>query len=200
VATPEPERQAAGPAPRALPEPERQALTARPRAAAAPKARARERAAASWQALGESGHFGPAYEQALRVGFEAECERVAEAELLLLGDIARLNGDAQRARQAYASVRRRFGGSAGAARAAFALGRLAVETNAREAMRWFETYLSEQPDGPLAPAALDWIFELEASSGDLARRRDVARTYLERNPAGAHAGDARRILDGRSAP
>jgi hypothetical protein len=113
----------------------------------------------------------------------------------LLGDTARLNGDRRRAELAYRAARQRFAGSAGAARAAFALGRLAVKTDPQAAIRWFESYAREQPGGPLISATDDWLFELVGASGTPARRREIARAYLEDHPQGAHAADARRILD-----
>jgi FecR protein len=158
-------------------------------------ARARDATARSWRGLALDGHYAAAYEAALGVGFEAECERLGADDLSLLGDTARLNGDSRRAEAAYRAARQRFAGSAAAARAAFALGRLAVKSDPQAAIGWFESYAREQPGGPLIAATDDWLFELVGESGTPARRREIARAYLERHPAGAHAGDARRILD-----
>lgn len=162
--------------------------SAEPRPAPPPRAR-------SWQALARDGRYGPAFERVLAIGFDAERERSSASDVLLLGDTARLNGDARRASDAYSAVRRRFPGTPAAARAAFALGRLAVDSDADAARRWFEACLEEQPRGPLAPAADDWLFELSARSSDVAQRREAARVYLTRHPHGAHAADARRLLD-----
>lgn len=153
----------------------------------------------SWQALALRGHYAEAFERALDAGFETECERVGASDLVLLGDAARLGGDAARARAAYLAARRRFEGSAAAAQAAFGLGRLAVRSDPRGAIDWFERSLREAPRGPLAAAAHDWLFELVGETGSPARRREVAKRYLEQHPDGAHAKDARRILedDGR---
>jgi FecR-like protein len=159
-------------------------------------ARARDAMTArSWRSLALGGHYAAAYEAALGVGFEAESERIGAEDLTLLGDTARLNGDSRRAEAAYRAARQRFAGSAAAARAAFALGRLAVKSDPQAAIRWFESYAREQPGGPLIGAADDWLFELVGESGTPARRREIARAYLERHPEGPHAGDARRILD-----
>lgn len=167
------------------------------RAAARTGARARgETQLRSWQELGRAGHFRQAYARALRAGFAAECERGAAADLMLLGDAARLSGDAERARQAYSALRRRFPSEAAAARAAFALGRLSVEAEPRAAARWFDVYLREQPDGPLAQAALERLLELTSELGDREWQREVARRYLERYPSGPHARDAVQLLEG----
>jgi hypothetical protein len=163
-------------------------------------ARSNTARAASWQQLARDGRYAAAYDAALHAGFERACEHASASDLVLLGDTARLQGDARRARQAYSAVRRRFAGSAAAGNAAFALGRLAVDADPGLASHWFELYLREQPTGPLAASADDWLFELAGQARDPSRRRDVAKTYLQRHPNGAHARDARRILDAASTP
>ncbi len=171
------------------------------KAAPKPPPRPRRGAAApstsqpGWQQLARDGHYQAAYAAALAAGFERVSARASAGELVLLGDTARLQGDVERARQAYGSARERFAGSTAAGNAAFALGRLAVESDPGEARRWFEQYLREQPRGAFAAPADDWLFELAARAGDAERMRDVASSYLRRRPAGAHAADARRILD-----
>lgn len=164
----------------------------RPRRALA--ARPEERAAPAWPELARGGRYAEAYAGAQRAGFEAECERAGAEDVLLLGDVARLAGEPERAARAYAAARRRFSGSPSAARAAFALGRLRVETDSAGAERWFDTYVREEPDGPLAQAAHDWLFELAVASGDAKRQQARARSYLDLYPTGAHADDARRLL------
>jgi hypothetical protein len=154
----------------------------------------------SWQRLAQGGHYAEAYEVALDAGFERECRRATARDLVLLGDTARLRGDRARAEQAYSAARQRFPRSAAAGNAAFALGRLAAGSDPLEATRWFELYLHEQPAGPLAASADDWLFELAGRARDPGRLREVAETYLQRHPGGAHAGDARRILDAHGAP
>ena len=159
-------------------------------------ARAQQASARSWQALALHGHYSEAFERALDAGFDSECERVGASDLVLLGDTARLGGDAARARAAYLAARRRFDDSPAAAQAAFGLGRLAVKSNPREAIEWFERSLREAPKGPLAAAAHDWLFELVGETGTPSRRREAARRYLEQHGDGAHAEDAQRILEG----
>jgi hypothetical protein len=172
-----------------LPAVERETLRTRPRRGAAAAL-----SAPSWQQLAREGRYASAYAAALSAGFERESARAAASDLVLLGDTARLQGDEERARHAYTVARGRFPGSAAAGNAAFALGRLAVEAEPDAALQWFERYLREQPQGPLAAAADDWLFELAARAAEPGRLREVATTYLRRRPAGAHAADARRIL------
>ena len=180
------------------PAPDAGAATGEPRAKAPLRASARR--APSWQRLARDGHYAEAYDAAVGAGFERQCDGATANDLVLLGDTARLRGDPARARQAYSAARRRFPGSAAAGNAAFALGRLAGGGDPLDATRWFELYLREQPAGPLAASADDWLFELAGRARDPDRLRGVAETYLQRHPHGAHALDARRILDGAGTP
>jgi len=176
------------------------AAPAGPHAHAAHAARASGAAAETWRGLAHAGHYARAYELAAAAGFEAECERASAEDTLMLGDAARLNGRAQHAHHAYSSVRRRFAGSAAAARAAFELGRSAFQSgNTTGAVRWFETYVAEQPSGPLAAAAYERLLEASLQLGDRARSRSIAAAYLAKFPAGPHAREAHRIL-GRVEP
>ncbi len=162
-------------------------LPERPSRASAPRA--------SWRSLARDGHFRLAYDAAVLDGFEAECEAAGASDLMLLGDAARLSAQRAAATQAYTSARRRFPGSDAAARAAFTLGRLAFDSGDHAtAMRWFETYLAEQPSGALAPSAFDRLLETALRSGDSQRTKSIAERYLARYPSGAYADEARRIL------
>jgi TolA-binding protein len=149
----------------------------------------------SWQDLARGGYYQRAYELVVRSGFEAECQRASAEDTLMLGDAARLSGRSEHARLAYTSVRSRFAGSDAAARAAFALGRLAFDAgNPSAAIPWFDTYLAQSPSGPLALPALDRLLEATLRLGDKERARQVAKIYVARNPSGPHAKDAQRIL------
>lgn len=149
----------------------------------------------SWRELAHEGHFKRAYELAAEAGFETECERASAEDAVILGDSARLGGRRDRARLAYASVRDRFRGTDAAARAAFALGRLAADTgDLGTAAGWFETYLDERPSGPLAQAAIDRLLEAALRLGDSRRVRSIAGTYVARYPSGPRADEARQIL------
>lgn len=154
-----------------------------------------EKATRSWQELGRAGHHERAYERALSTGFTAACEGSSARDLMLLGDVARLNGDEKRSRRAYLALRRRFPSDDAAARAAFALGRLDVDHAPRAAARWFDIYLREEPDGPLAQAALERLLELTDTLEDREWQREVATTYVRRYPDGPHARDARVLLE-----
>jgi len=106
------------------------------------------------------------------------------AELWAAADRARYEGRAADARRALLRLRRvhRERG-----RTSFLLGTIAAQRGDRaEAARWFETYLSEHPSGPLAEPALGRLVELS-------RTPAAARRYLARYPDGAHAPLARTL-------
>jgi transmembrane sensor len=178
----EPKRDAAADAPKSEPS---EAL-ARP-APAAP--------APSWQGLARAGKFSEALAGARARGFAAECASSSEAELRLLADTARLAGDARGAVQAFSALRRRFPGGAHSAFAAFELGRLHFDQLGayHEAVRWLNTYLSEQPSGPLAREALGRLMEAQAKSGNASGARRTAELYLSRYPSGPHQKLARSL-------
>jgi len=140
----------------------------------------------SWRDLAAAGKYGDALAAAERAGFAQEIERASSPDLVLLADTARYAAKPALARQALLAQRRRFGvrGSS-----AFVLGKIAADQQgaAADAVRWFETYLSEEPNGALAEQALGRILELER--GDA-----TAERYLARYPHGAHAALARSLL------
>jgi TolA-binding protein len=154
-----------------------------------------------WLPFAKEGRYREAYAAADRVGFDRECATRSAAEVLLLGDAARLSGHLDRATQAYLSARSRFPGTSSAAIAAFMLGRAEFDQrgDVSSAEHWLETYLAEQPSGPFAAAALGRTLEAEVRQGRMDAARAVAARYLERYPSGAHAEAARKVLETPSA-
>ena len=73
-------------------------------------------------------------------------------------------------------------------------GSLTMDPNnfAAEGVRWFETYLTEEPGGALTEQALGRIMEL--TKRDSAAARSGAERSLARCPDGSYAGRARSIL------
>jgi transmembrane sensor len=151
----------------------------------------------SWKQLAVDGRFADALTAAEGEGFDAVSRRASAADLLLLGDTARFAGAPKRAEQAFQLVRARVGGTQEAAMAAFGLGRIAYDErrNYREAARWFQTYLREEPSGRLAREAAGRLIEAQRAAGDLAGARESANAYLAKYPSGPHAGLARTVLN-----
>ena len=80
---------------------------------------------------------------------------------------------------------------------AFTLGRIAYDErrNYREAARWFQSYLREEPLGGLAREAAGRLIESQRAAGDIAGARESASSYLGKYPAGPHAALARSVLN-----
>ena len=106
---------------------------------------------------------------------------------------ARGRGDLKTATDLLESLRTAHPGTSQAAIAAAYLGRDAARSGQHDAARrWFETYLREQPSGPLEREASGQLIELTTGSEQTER----ARVYLEKHPNGAHAPLAKRVLAG----
>jgi hypothetical protein len=148
-----------------------------------------------WQDLAATGQYEAAVTVAEREGLGALCDGLDAASLMKLGDAARFAGRADAASFALLTLRRRFGGDDRAAVAAFHLGRMAFERSAyAEAYRWFESYLRERPEGPLAREASGRLIEALERSGDHVRARAAAQRYLSAFPGGPHEAFARGTL------
>jgi hypothetical protein len=169
-----------------LPAPRRPAQAAAEKAAEAP--------APSPFALARANRYAEALAAAEQQGFERLCRSAGAADLVALGDAARLAGNPDRAQVAYTAVRARFDGPL-AAQVAFLLGRLSLYER-REyaaAARLFDAYLREQPDGPYAREAAGLRAEALDLAGDHAAARSAAASYLARFPDGPFAPRARTL-------
>jgi TolA-binding protein len=152
--------------------------------------------ARDWRALAKRARYDESLAAAVAGNFDAACGALSAADVMLLGDVARLAGDATRAEQAYGRALARF---PKLDRPAFALGVLSFEArhDYRAAATWFARYLREHPSGPLATEASGRLIEALQSGGDSARARAAATTYLRQHPDGAHAALARSLADAR---
>jgi hypothetical protein len=161
----------------------------------APETRGKD-ASGGWRELAKRGDLRRAFAIADGLGFQSICETATPAELLVLGDAARLSGRADRAFEALSTLRRRYPHDPRRAAAAFALGKVAFDQRHAyaQAAEWFSTCVREQPNGPLAREA--WGRQIEAlrSIGDGAAAKRAAREYLSRYPDGPHADIARAVL------
>lgn len=150
--------------------------------------------ASNWRNLAAGGRYAEALAQIEALGFDRVQASAAAANMLLLGDVARLAGRPERARGAYLTMRQRFFTDPSKAQAAFALGLLAFPGPA--AASWFETYLAESPSGPLAREALGRLLEVHHRTGDPTAALEEAERYLAQYPGGPHADLARSVLSG----
>ena len=156
-----------------------------------PKARERSAAGSSWRELAAMGKYRDALAAAENIGFADEVERASANDLLLLADTARFGGRADLAHNALLRLRERFGARG---RSAYLLGKVAADQKGSpaEAVRWFETYLREEPNGSLAEQAEGRLLDLR--KGDSVASRAAAQHYLDRYPNGSYAALARSLL------
>jgi TolA-binding protein len=161
--------------------------------AAAPLASGRTQ---GWRELARNGSLREAFAVAEADGFDAACESASPAELLQLGDGARLSGNSARAKQALTRLRQAFPGDSRRAAAAFALGKVAFDQTRAyaEAATWFSTSIREQPGGSLAREAAGRLIEAWRRAGDTVRARSAAESYLAEYPQGPHAELARSLV------
>jgi hypothetical protein len=149
-----------------------------------------------WRQLLAAGRLLDGLRAAERAHFEHVCRIATAKELLALADAGRFFGPSRRAVTALGALRKRFAGSADAGTAAFMLGRIAFDEahGYAQAARWFETYLLEEPRGPLMGDAFGRLMEARLRSRDSAGARTTAEHYLRRFPEGPYAPEARGIL------
>jgi len=157
----------------------------------APRAKAAEKR--DWRTLAAEGK----HDEALAIVRNIDLDDTGADDLALLAETARHAGEVSTEEDALLLIRRRFAGTARAALAAFALGRLEFDKrHAHEkAAQWFGIYLKEQPRGPLAREARGRLIEASLAAGDRDRARKLATEYLDSYPSGPHATLARGLLD-----
>jgi len=178
------------------PPPQLAPVVAPPLAAPSPVTRAKVTRPDRWRELLAAGQLQEGLRAAEQANFGQVCQLATAKELLALSDAGRFFGRSRRAVAALGALRRRFPGSSEAGTAAFTLGRIVFEKEHAyaQAANWFETYLKEQPSGPLMGDAFGRLMEARLKSGDGAGARTSAEQYLRRFPEGPYSSEARGIL------
>lgn len=140
------------------------------------------------------GHFAAVVADAEAHGVESSLAQRSLADLGALGDAARYLGRRDLARRAFVAQRTRFPRTTAASNAAFQLGRLADDDGRQtEAIGWYDRYLVEAENGPLAAEALGRLLVATSRVSGPSAARPIADRYLARFPQGAHAAIARDI-------
>ncbi|MCK9459872.1 MAG: FecR family protein [Proteobacteria bacterium] len=167
----------------------------------APKARppAREKKAPpaeSWKSHYAKRDYPAAIAAAESEGIDALLGRLDIEDLWDLSNASRFAHRSDIARRCLLAVRARFSWTPRAATAAFLLGRGELdEGGSPEVARgWFETYLREANDGPLAEESLGRLMEACDKSGAQEDARRYAERYLSRYQDGLFAVLAKSIL------
>jgi hypothetical protein len=179
-AAPQPAATAIDPAPVAPPSP----------GAASPKASQRRD---SWQELVVHGEFESVVAAASARGLDGCLASCSAADLRSLADAARYTGRTDLADKSLLALRKRFPGTGHSAAAAFLLGRTHEVRSPAAAERWYETYLSEAPDGEFAAEALAGKMRVVAEKSGAAAAKPLALEYLRRYPQGVQVKTARKI-------
>jgi hypothetical protein len=152
-------------------------------------------APSTWSEMLASGNFRGVLAAAQARGIDATLDHGTIGDLVALADAARYAHDKNLAKRGLLAERTRFPRSAEARAAAFVLGRMADDGGlSKEALRWYDDYLTESPHGAFAAEALGRKLVALVRSGDAGAARVVAKGYLERFPRGAHAAYAREVL------
>ncbi len=151
----------------------------------------------SWRELAHRGRYAEALAAVEALGFDAQCERLPSADLLVLGNAARIAGHAAQSNRAFLVLRKRFPGDTAASVAAFNIARVAFDLagDYPQAVKWFQTYLKERPTGSLAREAHGRLMESLQRARDGDGARQCAASYLSRYPDGPHAELARQLLE-----
>lgn len=156
------------------------------------------RRASSWPKKVAAGDFKRVVAEAEDRGIDETLGEVGLGDLVALADAARYAGKSDLARRAMLAQRSRFPTSAEAHAAAFLLGRLADDggTAKAEAIRWYDRYLAESPQGAFAAEALGRKMSALFRSRDPSAQK-VAAEYLRLYPEGPYAPAAREIAQAR---
>jgi transmembrane sensor len=160
-------------------------------------ARQRRRPSSEWLADAKSGRYDEAVQKARASGIAHILKNGRSGDLLLLGDAARHSGNLGFAEKMYHHVQKKFGGSAAAGNATFAMGVMAFhqQHDYRAAARWFGQCLSQDDESAgLRREALGRLIEVYRRTGQKEMARKYADTYLETYPRGPHAALARKVL------
>lgn len=164
------------------------------RAAQRTKGPSREAAHAEhdWAKKVAQGNFAGVLREAKQLGYARLLETAVLPDLGALADAARYARQNVLGRNALLALRERFPESAMGRDAAFFLGRLSSD---QSALRWYDRYLSEQPDGAYVSQALGRSMMLRFERGDHEEAARLAARYLSRFPSGPYAGSAQKLSD-----
>lgn len=159
--------------------------------------RQRKRLSSEWLTDAKSGRYDEAVEKARASGVAHILKNGRSGDLLLLGDAARHSGNLAFAEKIYTHVQKKFGGSAAAGNATFALGVMAFhqQHDYQAAARWFGQCLTREGESAgLKREALGRLIEVYRRTGQKEMARKYASTYLESYPQGPHSSLARKVL------
>jgi hypothetical protein len=151
-------------------------------------------APANWTKLAAKSRYADIVRAAEERGINSVLLNASSEALVALADAARFSRKPEVARRALAAQRERFAGSAGAADAAFVLGRMDDDAgNAVTALVWYERYLAEAPSGHFVAEAYGRRMLALRKTGNRSESRVAAQEYLSRFPNGPYGSVAQEL-------
>jgi len=143
----------------------------------------------TWRELARHGHNEEAYASLGAEGLRNETKKLGVNDLLALADVARLAGHPAEAVVPLERILTEFSHDAQAPLAAFALGRLELDSlgHARASVAAFRKALALGIPHGLREDVLSRLVEAYVKSGDSAGAQRAADAYLEEFPNGRHA-------------
>ena len=149
----------------------------------------------SWQSLVSQGRFKSVVEAAESRGVDGCLSFCSLGDVRALADAARYTGRSDLAERSLLAIRQRAAAGSQRSAAAFLLGRSSESRGQGSASSWYDTYLSESPNGEFAADALAGKMRITVRTQGTAAARPLAMQYLQRYPNGAHADSARKIVE-----
>jgi hypothetical protein len=144
-----------------------------------------------WSSRIANGEFEAVLREAEQAGLRSTFKHAKLDDLVALADAARYARRSELAQRALLAMRRRFPSAPASHDAAFLLGRIA-EGDA--ALRWYQRYLDERPEGRYTAEALGRVMMVMHDRADRAGAASYAARYLQREPQGPYAQAARNIV------
>ncbi|MBN2525426.1 MAG: FecR domain-containing protein [Deltaproteobacteria bacterium] len=158
----------------------------------------RRKSSQDWLVHYANGEYGKALDAAARYGIDALTEELDAVRLWKLQDAARVTRNYQVSVKILRRYRERFTRDRNARVAAFLLGRIAMDKNQfSSAAHWFNTYINEDSNGPLAEEAHGLLIIVYEKTGQTHMAQLAAQKYLNRYQGGAFAQIAKVHLDKR---
>jgi transmembrane sensor len=150
--------------------------------------RSRPSASKTWRELARHGRNGEAFAALGAEGLRRESRKLGVTDLLALADVARLSGHPTEAVVPLGRILSEFPSDAQAPLAAFALGRLELDSlgHAQAAVAAFRKALALGIPRSLREDVTARLVEAYARSGNAGEARRVADTYLSEFPNGRH--------------
>lgn len=152
----------------------------------------------SWPVMVSRGRFKSVIDAANERGVDGCLNSCSLTDLRALADAARYASQSDLSRRSLMAIRKRASSNMQRASAGFLLGRLSESLGQLAvANSWYETCLTEFPNGDFAADALAGRMRLTLQGQGIAAARPIAEQYLLRYPNGVHRDRARQISEGK---